>query len=203
MGTDQPRRGELWVLMQARRLGLGRNPLRRPVDRFESAVILFAVVAGLLMVPVGAAVGTSVRKASEQYAAHQRSVLQPVQARTTEDAPAGMSDVPGQVTWRVGIVWQQPGGLVRKGRTDVNLGTKANSEVMIWLDRSGQIATPPRPAGDSAAFGGVAGMTTVMGSWVVLWLLTLAVRRPLEKRRLRDWADEWQQVAPLWNRRQT
>jgi len=78
-------RDEMWVLMQARRLGLGRKPLRRPIDRLESGLILLAVVSGLLMVPIGAAIGTSVRNASEHHAAQQRSILQQVQAETTED----------------------------------------------------------------------------------------------------------------------
>lgn len=203
MNTVHPRRGEMWVLMQARRLGYGRNPLRRRVDRIESMLILLAVLAGLLLLPIGAAVGTSVRKASEREAAQQRSLLQAVQARTVEDVPAAIGDVPGQVTARTRVVWQAPDGSQQEGRTQVFLGTKANSEITIWLDRSGAIAAPPRQPGDSAALGAAAGLTTVMGSWFLLWLLVLAARYPLERRRMRDWQDEWAQVAPLWTRRQT
>lgn len=129
MRSVQERSGELWMLMQARRLGLGRNPLRRPVDRLEAGFVLLALVAGLLMIPAGA--GTSVRKAGENHAAEQRSSLQAVQARTTEDAPTGIGDVPGQLTWPVGVVWQDPAGVVHESRTEVYLGTIANSEVTI------------------------------------------------------------------------
>ncbi|TCN31211.1 hypothetical protein EV644_12986 [Kribbella orskensis] len=201
MRSVQQRSGELWVLMHARRLGLGRNPLRRPVDRLEAGFVLLALVACLLTIPVGAAVGTSVRKAGENHAAQQRSSLQAVQARTIEDAPTGIGDVPGQLTWPVGVVWQDPAGMVRESRTKVYLGTMANSEVTIWLDRSGQVVKPPASAGESAALGGGVGLGTVLGSWLLLWLLTLAVRRPLDRRRLREWAGEWEQVAPDWTRR--
>ena len=202
MRSVRQRSGEQWVLRQARRLGFGRNPMRRPVDRLEAGFVLLALLAGLLMIPVGAAVGTSVRKVGEHHAAQQRSSLQAVQARTTEDAPSGIGDVSGQVTWPIGVVWQDPAGVVREGRTEVSLGTTANSEVTIWLDRSGQIAKAPLSAGDNAALGGAVGLGTVLGSWLLLWLLTLAVRRPLDRRRLREWAGEWEQVAPDWTRHQ-
>jgi hypothetical protein len=204
MKTAQDRRGELWVLMQLRRFGFGtRNPLRRPVDRIESAVVLLAILAGLLAVPAGAALGTLVRERSDQYAARQRSLLQPVQARTVEDVPAGVVEESGQVTSQARVAWQDSDGSVRDGRAVVSLGTKANTELTIWVDRSGAIAAAPRPAGDSAALGGGAGLTVVLGSWFLLWLLVLAARLPLEGRRMHEWQADWERVAPLWNRRQT
>jgi hypothetical protein len=52
MRSVQQRSGELWVLMQARRLGLGRNPMLRLVDRLEAGFVLLALLASLLMIPV-------------------------------------------------------------------------------------------------------------------------------------------------------
>jgi hypothetical protein len=192
MKAAQDKRGELWVLMQLRRLGFGRrNPLRRRVDRIESTVVLFAILAGLIAVPAGAGFGTWVRERSEQHAAQQRSVLKPVQARTAEDAPVGMPDVPGEGASKSRVVWQDSDGSVREGRAEVSLGTKANTELTIWLDRSGELAAAPRRAGDSAALGGGVGLTVVLGSWFLLWLLVLAARLLLERRRLREWQDDW------------
>jgi len=183
--------GELWVVMQFRRFGFGRrNPLRRRVDRIESTVVLFAILAGLIAVPAGAGFGTWVRERSEQHAAQQRSVLKPVQARTAEDAPVGMPDVPGEGASKSRVVWQDSDGSVREGRAEVSLGTKANTELTIWLDRSGELAAAPRRAGDSAALGGGVGLTVVLGSWFLLWLL-VAARVPLERRRMREWKDDW------------
>ncbi|MEJ1109559.1 MULTISPECIES: hypothetical protein [unclassified Kribbella] len=59
MSTTRQRRAELLVLMWCRRLGFGRNPLRRRVDRIESTFLLSALVAGLLVVPAAAALGTT------------------------------------------------------------------------------------------------------------------------------------------------
>jgi hypothetical protein len=202
MGTDQQHRAELWVLMQARRLGLGRNPLRRSTDRLEATFVILAFLTGLLMVPIGAAAGTAVRNASEHRAAQQRILLEQVQATTTEDTPILTGQEIGQISWPVGVAYKDAAGVDRRARVDVAIGTRANSPVIIWLDRSGRIVKPPRPAGDSAAIGGVAGFATVTGSWLVLWLLVLVARRPLNRRRLLQWTAEWEKVAPLWTRRE-
>ena len=156
MSTDRPRRGELWVAMQARRLGFGRNPMRRPSDRCEAALTVVVLVTALLMVPIGAAAGTSIREASETGAAEQRALLHQVRARTTEDTPALTGQEIGLVSWPVGVVWQDETGLDHRGRTDVAMGTKPNTEVTVWVDRSGALAEPPRPGGDSAAIGALA-----------------------------------------------
>lgn len=202
MDTGQQRPGELWAARQARRLGLGHNPLRRPTDRIESALLVLVLLAGLVMVPIGAVVGTSVGEAGEERVARQRSLLQHVQARTTEDAPALTGQEIGQLTWPVSVVWPDPIGGERRARADVVLGTKAGSEVTIWLDRSGRLVKPPRTAGDSAAIGGATGFGVVLAGWIVLWLLMAAAVRKLDRSRSRQWAAEWEQVAPRWTGRQ-
>jgi hypothetical protein len=93
------------------------------------------------------------------------------------------------------VVWQHSDGSLREGRADVALGTKANTELTIWLDRSGAIAAAPRPAGDSAARGGGAGLAAVIGSWFLLWLLVLGARVPLERRRMCEWEDDWIRIG--------
>lgn len=192
------RHAEQWVVMQARRLGCGRSPLRRRIDRIESTVVLLALLGALLAVPVGAAVGTSVRGLSERHDAVRRAVIQPVQARTTRDVPIRPT-VAGQVATMAPVEWQDASGALRQGSALVFLGTKADAEVTIWLDRSGEITAPPRQPGDSAALGGVVGLTAVMTAWAALWLLVLLARRLLDRRRWRDWQDEWQRVEPRWS----
>lgn len=200
MGAEQRRTSEPCLLMRARLLGLGRNQLRRPSDRFESLVVVLALLAGLLMVPIGVATGAAIERASEQRTAQEVSLLQQGQATTTEDTPALTGQEIGQATWPVAVVWQDLSGVERRARADVALGTKAGSEVPIWLDRSGQITKPPRSAGDSAAMGGAGGLATVLGSWLLLWLLVFAVRCLLDRRRLSNWEAEWKRVAPRWTR---
>lgn len=201
MSTVKQRSGELWVLMQARRLG-GRNPLRRPSDRIETALLWCTLIAALLLIPVGAGLGKGVENSLEASAARQRAVLQQVQARTLESTERETPAVPGDVLSRVPVSYIDAQGVERQGMTSVVIGTKAGAEVTIWLDRSGKIVTAPRAKADDVAFGSTAGIFTVLGGWLALWGLFRLARIPLDRRRLRDWDAEWQAIAPRWPRGQ-
>jgi hypothetical protein len=129
-------------------------------------------------------------------------VLTQVQARTLQDAMSTGAEVPGQLSSRVPVAWTDAAGLPHQGRATVVVGTKKDAAVTIWLDRSGAISAPPRPAGDSAALGGAAGVGTAIVSWLlILGLARLAVV-PLNRRRMRDWEREWAQTAPRWRHHQ-
>src|SRR3954466_3411051 len=73
MSTAHPRRAELFVLMQLRRLGLGRNPLRRRVDRLEAGLLMTTLLAALLVVPAAAAVSTTISNRAERSATAERA----------------------------------------------------------------------------------------------------------------------------------
>ena len=164
MSTNQQRRREGWVLMQAHRLGLRPGPLRRRVDRVEAALRLGALVIALLMIPVAVVLGTAVRADNERAAAERRAELQQVNAQVLEDAFVGTVVVPGQ------------GELADPGRLPGRTGRRASGH-RRWPDRHqggcgrGDLAgpirqhrpPPPRP-GDSTALGVSAGLTTVMVS---------------------------------------
>jgi hypothetical protein len=192
------RNGELWVLMQARRLGLGRSPLRRRVDRLESAIVWGAVLAALLMIPAAAAIGTAVRNASERSAAEQQAVLTQVRAQTLESSEPVVAEVPASYSSLVKVGWTDLAGQPREGRTSVPAGTKKGTELTVWLDVSGAIANPPRRPGDSKAMGGAVGLSVAMLSWLLLAGLARLAVVPLDRRRYDDWAREWELVAPRW-----
>jgi hypothetical protein len=194
MATD----GNSRVRRLARRLGFGRNPLRRRVDRIESAMLVAAALIAVLVIPAAVAVGTAVRDASEQAAAHRRSLLTQTTARTLADAETWAGAIPGQGLTSARVAWTDAAGASHEGWTLVTMGTKKGSDVTIWLDRSGSIVRPPGQADESGAIGGVAGLTTAMISWMVLSCLTRLVLRGLDRRRARDLDREWEQVAPRW-----
>jgi hypothetical protein len=203
MGTNQQRRGEGWVLMQARRFGLRCGPLRRRVDRVEAALRLGALVIALLMIPVAIVLGTAVRDDREFAAAERRAELQQVHAQAVEDAFAGTVVVPGQVSWPIRVVYQDAHGVERHGIADGLIGTKAGADVMIWLDRSGGIVPRPPQPGDGTALGVAVGLTTVTVSWLLLSGLFVVARRPLDRRRADDWDREWAEVSRRWTGRQS
>ncbi|MGW1344443.1 Rv1733c family protein [Kribbella sp. NPDC002412] len=200
MSAVKERSGEQWVLMQARRLGFGRNPLRRPVDRVESVVLWCALIAGLLLIPVGAAAGTSYRNSSDAAAAAKRAVLHEVTARAVEGTERHVPSAPGDTLSHVRIAYVDQRGVEREGITSVVIGTKAGDEVPVWLDKEGDVVPAPRSGLDSAAVGSMIGMFVIAGSWLALWGLVRLARIPLDRRRARDWASEWDSVAPRWMR---
>ncbi|NUR98005.1 MAG: hypothetical protein HOV67_22470, partial [Kribbellaceae bacterium] len=197
--STKHRTGELWVLMQARRLGIGRrNPMRRWSDNAETALRWCVLVAALLMVPASAAIGTGVSNALEASAARQRAALHDVQARTTMGTARALPDAPGSPLSLTQVSYIDPQGVERQGIASVLVGTPAGTEVTIWLDRSGKIVTAPRSRSDNEAFGATAGFFTVLGSWLLLWALFHLSCVPLNRRRLNAWDAEWQSIAPRW-----
>ena len=202
MGTGKQWTGELWVLMLVRRLGFGRNSLRRSSDRLETVLLWCALVAALVMVPVSAMIGTSISSSLEASAARQRAVLHETQAKTVEDNERSIPDTPGSAVSLTKVSYVDPQGIERQGLASVVIGTPAGARVTIWLDQSGKVVAAPRSRGDSQAFGATAGILSVFGSWLLLSGLFLLVRVPLNRRRLRDWDADWRTVAPRWIRGQ-
>ncbi|WP_433158504.1 Rv1733c family protein [Kribbella sp. CA-247076] len=200
MSTTHPRRAELSVLMYLRRLGFGRNPLRRRVDRLESALLVSALVAALLVVPAAVVLGTTITARAEEKADRHRALLQSVPARTLESTAEAVPSSPGQVTSTVRIGWLDPSGVAREGTADVVIGTEAGAELTVWLDASGALTRAPREPADSAALGTSAGMTLPMLAWPLLWATFRLARRPLDRRRAEDWAREWERVSVRWTR---
>ncbi|MEV0804654.1 hypothetical protein AB0I34_43670 [Kribbella sp. NPDC050281] len=198
MNSDKERSGELWVLRQGRRLGIGKNPLRRRSDRTEAVLLWCGVVAALLLIPVAAAVGASVSNSIDESIARQRAVLHVAKATTLEGTERVVPSAPPDVLSRVQVSYVDANGFAREGTTSVLIGTKAGDKVPVWLDRSGTIAPTPRSTADSSAFGISAGFLTLAGSWLLVWGVVRLARINLDRRRAREWENEWLAVGPRW-----
>jgi hypothetical protein len=190
--------GESWLVRQARGLGFGSSPLRRHVDRIESAIRVGAVLLAVLVIPAAVGVGTAVYDASEHAAAQRRAALNEVPARALEEPESWSGATPGHVMSWAKVGWTDEGGLPQEGWTSVPIGTSKGSEVTIWLDRSGAIKAAPRQPGESEAIGGAVGLTAAMSGWLVLIGLTRLALTWLDRRRSRDLDREWEQAARRW-----
>ncbi|ONI75716.1 hypothetical protein BWI15_07760 [Kribbella sp. ALI-6-A] len=202
MTSTQQRRAERAVLMKLRLLGLGRNPLRRRVDRVESGVIIAVLIGALLAIPVAPGLGTSVREQADRTAAERKAQLRQVEARTVENTAEIVPSTPGQVTSQVRVVWFDATGLSGEGRAEVLIGTRAGTALTIWLDRNGSIARAPRESADSVALGVAAGFALLMVAWPLLWGGYRLARLSLDRRRAQEWEREWELVSPRWTRSQ-
>ncbi|HEY3560618.1 MAG TPA: hypothetical protein VGL05_24300 [Kribbella sp.] len=203
MSIGKQRAGELWVLMQARRLGIGRkNPMRRWSDHAETVLLWCVVVAALIMMPASAAIGTSVSNALETSAARQRASLHEVHARTLVSTVQTLPSAPGSALSLTQVSYVDSQGVDQQGFASVVIGTPAGADVTIWLDRSGKIVTAPRSRADNEAFGATAGLFTALGSWLLLWAVFHLSCIPLNRWRIQAWDAEWQNIAPRWLRGQ-
>ncbi|MFI5694629.1 hypothetical protein ACIA58_22440 [Kribbella sp. NPDC051586] len=201
MGSRSQRRAELFVVMQLRRLGFGRNPLRRRVDRIEAALLLTALTVALLVIPAAAAIGTTIRDRSEQSAAAARAAAHPVHARTLESAADAVPSTLGLSTTLVPVRWYDASGSAHEGQADVLIGTAAGADLTIWLDETGAMTRAPHSPGDSATLGTAVALTLPMLAWPTIFALFCLARRPLDRRRADAWARDWKQTSPRWTGR--
>ncbi|WP_329000990.1 hypothetical protein OHA18_41985 [Kribbella sp. NBC_00709] len=202
MSAAKQRHEDSWVLMQARRLGFGRNHLRRRADRVEASMLWVTLVAALLMIGVGAAIGANLRNAGDAAAARQRSALHQVIAYTEESTEHQPPPALGAALPLVRVSYTDQHGTAREGITPVVIGTKADVAVTVWLDRTGSITAAPRSHADSVAYGSTIAFVVVIGSWLVLWTAFRLACIPLNRRRAQAWDAEWLDVAPRWHRGQ-
>lgn len=202
MSTAKRPHGERWVLRQARRLGFGRSQLRRRADRVEAGMLWVTLVAALVMVAVGAAIGTNLRNAGDAAAARQRAVLHEVTAHTLESTEHQPPPALGEALPLVRVSYVDQHGNAREGITTVMIGTKTGAAVAVWLDQAGRMTAAPHSPADSAAYGSTIGFLVVTGSWLVLWGAFRLACIPLNRRRAQAWDADWLAVAPRWLRGQ-
>jgi hypothetical protein len=184
-----------------RRLGLDRNPLRRPSDKIAAclAALLTAVfLVGAPVVSLVAARWAGHAAVTGQQAARSWSQVPAVLLRATPPltvagAAFGSPLVPAR--------WTAPDGRARTGRIQVGTDLAAGSTVRLWVDAAGSpTGLPPRPSA-LVADQVLAAAVAPVALGIVLWWLAWAGRWVLDRRRLADWEAAWAAVGPRWTKR--
>lgn len=180
------------------RLLAGRNPLRRPCDRIEGAVLL-ALAAAFLAAMAGASL-MGVHLYQSQRAADTR--LRPATAILIQGAP-GSKLTPA---WAVMARWPVPGGGERSGVltavTDRALAsTAAGTRIPIWLNREDEPAAPPTGQAVTITFASATAVIIVAGAAGGLLICYGLCRVVLDKRRLDAWESAWATTGPRWTSR--
>ncbi|WP_406511366.1 hypothetical protein OG851_02740 [Streptomyces sp. NBC_00161] len=177
------------------------NPLRRATDRTRSRWLLVFVLSCVLAVACGVEVGLTamdngLRAAAEQ-ARHRHLVKATTIGETTRHIPtranAATTTAPAQ--------WQFPPASRHTSALPVPAGTPVGHTVALWVDDTGEAASPPRGrtelASDAVAAGAAgAGLITLAAAGVVF----LRLRR-VEARNLAQWERDWERVEPGWSGR--
>jgi hypothetical protein len=182
------------------RFTLGSGPLKRSSDRIQVLARVLLVLAVLTAVPVALAVATATASHTQALADAEAAGRHEVTATLLEDAVAPpRSDAEHAVlTARAEATWSDATG-IRHGVVRAPLGTKANSTIAIWVDDSGEVTTAPRDDSVVIRQAVLASLFTFFGISVVASFAYFAVRRLLERSRMRRWADGWAEVEPVWS----
>ncbi|MEU2772283.1 hypothetical protein ABZ646_04985 [Streptomyces sp. NPDC007162] len=143
------------------------------MDRLERKLRIFLTVIALVAVPLGAwCVGHAVYSHYTLARQTRLAQLHPVTASLLTEARS------------------------RRDRPGAQSGFHAL--VTVWLDASGDITAPPRSR-DFASTAGVAmGCASAFGAAATACGLRWALGKSLDRRRLAQWAREWERVEPGW-----
>jgi len=177
----------------------GRNALRRPVDRIESAVLVALSAALLVAVAVAALLGMHTYQSQRAASASLRpAVAVLIQAGPIYVSPAYIGQA--EARWRDRGGDEGSGVLTTVSTPDI-VGAAAGARIPVWLDRSGQPAAPPggqvamilNALAEAAAAAG--------GAAVALLICYTLCRLALDRRRLAAWESAWSLTEPRWTTR--
>ncbi|WP_406692427.1 hypothetical protein REH65_11590 [Saccharopolyspora sp. ID03-671] len=187
-------------------LSIGRNPLRRPIDRLAAGLTLLLVMVAMIAVPVSGMFAESTHRdlseRAEQAAATSRSVNAVVTTAPSLSIP--VSEVYSQdavsstavVEWRNGLHEQ-------RSRVQVPSSAKVGDTVPVWVDQQGDRVPPPPDAQSvtaSAVFAGILLLVVLeIGSFALIGAVQAAARRI----GMRAWGREWDLVqgGGTWSQR--
>ncbi|MFJ9898280.1 hypothetical protein ACIQPR_33575 [Streptomyces sp. NPDC091280] len=177
-----------------------RNQLRRPGDRVEARIVLgawfLALAAGLL---AGSMTAAHVERSLEA----RRAELVPVRAVLTENAPRPTvvarfhSD---HTVWAT-VRWTAADGTTRTGSAQVAPASVVGDRVTVWTDADGGLVGTPPSAAEARFQSDCLGASTGLAAWSVVLVCGRLVCVRLERRRLAEWATEWERIGPQWRKR--
>jgi hypothetical protein len=176
------------------------NPLRRYVDRLESAVAESLVIAFLVAAPLLAIVSVRAVGTSGLREQHAESNWQPVSAVLTQSAGAGLVGLDGEwdTSW-VTAKWTAPDGAHRSGIVPVGLNSKAGQRLTVWVTPAGEL-TPPKLTNAAVVDREITVAIAVLAGLALLLSMTgWAVRVLANRRRIALWTKAWETIGPRWS----
>ncbi|MFJ9898334.1 hypothetical protein ACIQPR_33860 [Streptomyces sp. NPDC091280] len=174
------------------------NSLRRHTDVVEAWIIL----AAWAVVAVGGTVaGLVTSHAADEAFARQRTERHTVRAVVLDDVPRSTDALGTSAQRAASVRWTAPSGTTRTGRTLVNSGLKAGTEITLWQDAKGHLTIAPIGAGESAVESGFLGTVAGFALAGLVFGAEAAARWRLDCRRVEEWDRQWDLVGPRWSHR--
>ena len=193
-GSDTMRRVATGRMSRLARMLAGRNPLRRPIDRFEGLVLVVLTAVLGVAVTVAAIVGLHTYQ-SQQAAAP----LHPAVAVLVQPGPPADS-LPrvGQARARWEFLGGERSGVLTTVTAPAISGAAAGARVAVWLGPSGQPAAPPAGQAIMIIYALITGGAVTGIAGVALLIVYALVRYVLDRRRLARWETAWASIGPSW-----
>jgi hypothetical protein len=175
------------------------NPLRRYVDKLESAVVLSLIAAFFVAAPLLAIFGVQTTGAAGASEIAAQASKQSVNATLIQSAGAGLIGLDGEwdTSW-VTARWTAPDGASIHGLVAVGLNAKAGQPVPVWVTHAGQLTTPRLTHSEVVerqVIAGIAGPTTLAA---LLSITAWVVRVVANRRRMAGWTKAWEAIGPRW-----
>ncbi|NUP19774.1 MAG: hypothetical protein HOZ81_27585 [Streptomyces sp.] len=173
-----------------------RSPLRRRSDLVEAWVVL----AGWLFALVGALfAGLAAADAVTHSAKEQRAASHKVTAVLVKDAgdPGASRVTTDHLVWGT-VRWTDPDGTTHTDDARVPPKTHAGSKVVVWADRHGAVVNEPLTETEILLHAVAGGILAAGAAGGVVLGCTWVVRLGLERRRMDEWAAEWEQMDTPW-----
>lgn len=180
-----------YAALTRRSLRFGYDPLRRSGDRLEGLLVIAVTLVAIVMVPLALWLGNLTGDRQGALAAQQAADYQQVTATTVGDATS-MSVAADTVPMSVDTAparWVVS-GVEHRADVSVDSGTLAGSEVSIWVDADGNVASEPITASAATTAGIMVGLFAWMSTMILATTAFVGGRALLNRRRSREWSRE-------------
>ena len=190
-----------YLPLRLARLYLRPNELRRSSDRLETAIVGVLAAAFIAVCVLAALVSAHI------YRTERAGTPTGLHLAEAVLAPPGAKDflyprqATARATWRLSDGAERS-GMLTSGDAPGLYGKPSGASVLVWLDRSGNPATPPPGSVDTVMSATLGGLAVTVGGAAVLALWYRASVRRLDRYRLASWSEAWGSTGPRWTSRQ-
>ena len=185
-----------------RSIGADRNPLRRPIDRFECAIRLLLVLTFVICAPLIAPAAAHLSQVAGFKEVQREASWRQVDAVLLHPAPSRFAGYGSMATFWVAGRWRAPSGASREGMVPARTGMPPGTKVRIWVSWTGRVTgRQPLSAGMVQARSVLFGIGSVAGLAAGLLLLAWLIGMVLNRRRMAYWGIEWACFGPRWTTR--
>jgi hypothetical protein len=174
--------------------------LRRGTDRVEDAVAWLLTVLGMIVLIGAVIVGVGVYSQSMDSSRSAQSDRIQATAVLLVDASDKVTDHGSAAPFaRVPGRWTDSFGRQHEDDVLARSSSRAGDQVPIWLDRDGNLSSPPGNPLSAALDGVVIGFVVLGLGCSLIAAVWIGLRRIIFNHNTRAWEREWARVGPEWN----